>query len=207
MPPDGTGDNEHGTREPAELTSLSNRVLEVNGCSWREPPTTTVKYLKRHIADRNQLIEQCLGTRCVLKDPRMLLMLDFWESLSIKPMAVVRNPIDVADSLVRRGEPITQAQAVKLWQVYNRHLLEFVKRRDCPVACFDFPHFGDQVIHCLNHLGYSHNAQTCFFDDRLVRSRTDHWRTLVDYDTVTLYEDLTALAINSTGEGVSKVTL
>jgi hypothetical protein len=197
VPPDGTGDNKRGTREPVELTSLSNRVLEVNGYSWREPPTTAVKYLKRHVANRNQLIEQCLGDRCVLKDPRMLLMLDFWESLTVKPMAVVRNPIDVADSLVRRGEPLTQAQAVELWQIYNRRLLEFVKHRNCPIACFDLPHFGDQVIHCLDRLGYSHNAPICFFDDRLVRSRTDHWRTLVDHEVVSLYGELMAFTIDT----------
>jgi hypothetical protein len=194
MPPDGTGDNKRGTREPVELTMLSNSVLQINASSWREPPKTDIKYLKRHMADRNRIIRLCNGRCYVLKDPRMLLMLQLWEGVSINPMAVVRNPVDVAESLVRRGEPLTQEQGVALWKIYNRALLNYAQNHDCPIVFFDRPNFTDQVVSCAHRLGYADGTATHFFDDRLVRSRTENWRELVrDSEAVALYDELAAL--------------
>lgn len=199
--PDGTGDNKRGTRELVELTSLTNRVLQINASSWYEPPKKAVKYLKRHMADRNRVIKLCARKQCVLKDPRMLLMLELWDGVLINPMAVVRNPIDVADSLRRRGEPLTQQQGIALWKVYNRALLDFVQNHDCPIAFFDHPNFADQITRCTQHLGYSDSdsdsAAAHFFEDRLVRARTKDWRHLVgDSEAIALYDDLARFAVD-----------
>jgi hypothetical protein len=197
LPPDGTGDNERGTREPTELTSLTNDVLQVNNSSWRTPPAGAVRYLHRHVATRNNLIGRCVDERYVLKDPRMLLMPELWSGLSIKPMAVVRNPIDVADSLVRRGEPMTLKQGVALWKIYNRALLRYARAHDCPIVLFDQPSFAEQVVRCAQHHGHSHRAAARFFDDRLVRSRTENWREIVgDDEAVTQYDELAEIAIS-----------
>lgn len=196
MPPDGHGDNTRGTREPIELTSLSIRILRMNACSWYQPLTTGLRYTKRHIADRNDIIRLCVERRCVLKDPRMLLMLDFWDGVIIHPMAVVRNPVDVAESLVRRGEPVTRRQCIELWKVYNRQLLGLAQNHNCPIAFFDHPNFVDQVIQSTRRLGYSGSATTHFFEDRIVRSRTENWRDLVgDSQAVALYDNLARFAV------------
>jgi len=198
LPPDGTGDNARGTREPIELTSLTNDVLQVNGSSWREPPASPVRYLSRHVAERNSLIRQCSGARYTLKDPRMLLMPELWSGVSIKPIAVVRNPVDVAESLVRRGEPLTRAQAIDLWMVYNRALLTRLQHHPLPVALFDSPSFAAQVVRCTHHDGHTDAAETLFFEDSLVRSRTEDWRGLVgDDETVALYDALAEFAVAS----------
>ena len=196
--PDVRGDNRRGTRESAELSLLAKRVLQVNASSWYEPPKTAVKYRRTHMADRNRVIRLCAGKRCVLKDPRMLLMLDLWDGLLINPIAVVRNPIDVAESLLRRGEPLTQRQCITLWKTYNQALLGFAQSHDCPIAFFDHPDFADQVIRCIHHHGYSDSAATHFFEDQIVRSRTENWRNLVgDSEAVALYDDLTRFAVPS----------
>ena len=198
MPPDGHGDNTRGTREPVELTSLSIRILRINACSWYQPLKTGLRYTTRHVADRNDIIRRCAGRQCVLKDPRMLLMLDFWNGVSIHPMAVVRNPVDVAESLVRRGEPVTRRQCIDLWKVYNQALLDFARDHNCPIAFFDLPNFADQVIGCTHRLGYSDSSTTHFFEDRIVRSRTENWRDLVeDSEAVALYDDLARFAVAS----------
>lgn len=208
IPRDGTGDNQRGTREPFELTILSNRVLKINASSWREPPKNGVKYLKGHIAERNRIISRCAGRRCVLKDPRMLLMLELWDGVLIKSIAVVRNPVDVAESLVRRGEPMTQQQSIDLWKIYNRALLDFVQHHDCPVAFFDLPNFADQVIRCAHLHGYNDHAATHFFEDQLIRSRTENWRDLVrDDEAIALYEDLTRFAIDNRENGLASSAL
>ncbi len=196
VPPDGTGDNKRGTREAVELTWLSRRVLKLNASSWYRPPTTNLKYIKKHIADRNRIVGLCAEQRCVLKDPRMLLMLDFWDGVSLNPMAVVRNPVDVAESLVRRGEPVTRRQCINLWKVYNRALLDFVQNHDCPIVFFDRPNFVEQVMCCVERLGYSDKTPTHFFEEGVVRSRTEDWRNLVDDDeAVALYDDLAGFAV------------
>ncbi len=128
----------------------------------------------------------------------MLLMLDFWDGVAIHPMAVVRNPVDVAESLVRRGEPVTRRQCIDLWKVYNQALLGLVQNRNCPIAFFDHPNFADQVIHCAHRLGYDDSAATHFFEDRLVRSRTENWRDIVgDRQAIALYDDLARFAVAS----------
>ena len=198
MPPDGHGDNTRGTREPVELTSLSIRILRMNACAWYQPLESGLRYTKRHVQDRNNIIRRCAGRRCVLKDPRMLLMLDFWDDVSIHPMAVVRNPVDVAESLVRRGEPVTRRECIALWKIYNRALLDFVQSRDCPIACFDHPNFADQVIGCIRRLGYRDSVATHFFENHIVRSRTENWRDHVgDSQAIRLYDNLVRFAVAS----------
>ena len=118
-------------------------------------------------------------------------MLDFWDGVLIHPIAVVRNPVDVAESLVRRGEPVTRRQCIDLWKIYNRKLLGFAQNHNCPIAFFDQPSFADQVISCTHRVGYSDSAATHFFEDHIVRSRTENWRDLVgDSEAVVLYDDL-----------------
>ena len=198
IPPDGHGDNTRGTREPVELTSLLIRILRINACSWYQPLKTSLRYTKRHVEDRNDIIRECAEGRYVLKDPRMLLMLDFWDGVSIHAMAVVRNPVDVAESLVRRGEPVTRRQCIDLWKVYNLQLLGLAQNHNCPIAFFDHPDFATQVIQCTSRLGYSGSAATHFFEDRVVRSRTDNWRELInDSEAVALYDDLVRFAVAS----------
>jgi hypothetical protein len=199
LPPHGTGDNERGTREPVELTVLTNNVLQVNKSSWREPPTGPLRYLRTHVEDRNKLIGQCARGRSVLKDPRMLLMPELWTGLSIKPMAVVRNPIDVTESLIRRGEPLTREQGIALWSDYNRALLSYACRHDCPITFFDDHGFSAQVVDCARHHGFSDDLTVRSFDDRLVRSRTTDWRALLgdDEEAATIYDSLQALAVGT----------
>ncbi len=197
MPPDGHGDNSRGTREPVELTWLSIRILRMNACSWYQPPTTDLKYTKRHVADRNDILRLCAGRQCVLKDPRMLLMPEFWDGVLIRPMAVVRNPVDVAESLVRRGEPVTRRQCVDLWKVYNQVVLRLAQTHNYPIAFFDHRDFADQVMQCAHRLGYTDSSGTTrFFEERIVRSRTENWQDRVgDSEAVALYRDLAKFAV------------
>jgi hypothetical protein len=127
----------------------------------------------------------------------MLLILELWDGVSINSMAVVRNPIDVAESLVRRGEPVTRRQSIALWKTYNRALLNYAQTHECPIAFFDSPNFVDEVVHCARHLGYSSSAATHFFDDRFVRSRIENWRELVgDSEVIALYDELAGFAVS-----------
>jgi hypothetical protein len=196
MSSEGRGDNKRGTRESSELNLLADRILQLNASSWSRPPQIAVKYIPSNVKHRNRVIRLCVDGQYVMKDPRMLLMPELWGGVTPHLIGVVRNPVDVAHSLLRRGEPSTLSECVALWKVYNRALLHLVQTHDCPIAVFDYPHFADQILSCVRHHGYDKHAFTPFFDDALIRSRSRNWRqSLDDIEAVALYDSLTRFAI------------
>ncbi len=193
--PEGLADNKRGTRESRWLVGLSNDVLRCNRAGWADPPKTPVRYRPSHVRRRNRLVEWCADQRCVLKDPRMLLMLDLWADVNLKMLGVVRNPIDVAESLMRRGEGLTQRQCVDLWKTYNGALLEVAEGGNCPVVLFDEPRFAELVTSCMRAHGYDLTAEGSFYEEDVVRSRTSDWRELVrDVEAIELYDKLAKFA-------------
>jgi hypothetical protein len=77
------------------------------------------------------------------KDPRTVLLLDFWDSIlpEARYLFLYRHPVDVAISLLRRNlDPEVRADvraAVRSWQEYNRRILAFAARR--PDRCLVLP--------------------------------------------------------------------
>ena len=88
---------------------------------------------------------RCLVARCRLvdrhwgwKDPRTTMLLDFWQSIipDARYLMVYRHPWDVADSMQRLAAPIFAHHphyADRIWQVYNRRMLDFLHRH--PERC------------------------------------------------------------------------
>ncbi len=68
------------------------------------------------------------------KDPRTSILLDFWDALSghrARYLFVYRYPWDVADSMQRLGAPVfleNPGYAYRIWQFYNRRILDFCRR-------------------------------------------------------------------------------
>jgi hypothetical protein len=67
------------------------------------------------------------------KDPRTSLLLDFWLELApdARFVLVYRPPWDVADSMQRLGADVFLRRpdyAYRIWEFYNRHLLDFRRR-------------------------------------------------------------------------------
>lgn len=72
------------------------------------------------------------------KDPRTTLLLDFWQELlpDAKYLLVYRFPWDVIDSIFRLNAPVFSENPdypLKIWQYYNRHLLDFYRQN--PERC------------------------------------------------------------------------
>jgi hypothetical protein len=74
------------------------------------------------------------------KDPRTCLFFELWEPIlpAARYLLLYRHPIDVALSLWRRNKDLELRQdprlAIRAWEVYNRHLLDFYHRH--PERCF-----------------------------------------------------------------------
>jgi len=73
-------------------------------------------------------------TQWVWKDPLTCLTLPFWlDALSVSPVfvLVVRNPLEVAESMCYRWPAFTKELSLALWERYMRHALTHI--RDMPV--------------------------------------------------------------------------
>jgi hypothetical protein len=188
-----------GNRENPKLTKLDERVLEYNDGAWYRPPERArMKFTRRHLKRRNRLLAEYEAAPFAIKDPRTLLLLDFWRDLLERPIGVIRNPLSVARSLRARGGPVdgfSDADHLELWKAYNRRLAEFRRDRDFPVI--DFERAGElpqQVGAALGRYGIEF-ASAEFFEPGKVRHEESDWRARVDdREALELWEELSSYA-------------
>ncbi|PYI70246.1 MAG: hypothetical protein DMF02_09410 [Verrucomicrobia bacterium] len=72
------------------------------------------------------------------KDPRNSLTLPFWQDLlpGLRTLIVVRNPLEVAHSM-RERNGTSYSFALRLWEIYNRRLVEVANEKDRLVTRYD----------------------------------------------------------------------
>lgn len=132
--------NAKGNRENRAIMELQDDLLRVNGGSWDNPPHKVV-WPKEHQAWRDAIIASYPTDHIWgFKDPRTLLTLSGWmEALpSIRFAGTFRHPLAVAASLHARNK-IDTKHSLTLWMAYNHLLLEYHKRFNFPIVCFDWP--------------------------------------------------------------------
>ncbi len=193
--------NPRGNRELKALVKLHDRILERNGgCWWRPPATVTVSAEDRDA--RDAILAAIPGSPLAVKDPRMLLLLDFWRELEPMWVGVIRNPVAVRRSLERRERkhgvhPLDPGGWEALWRHYNGFLLAELDRARFPVVDFDRGDELDaQVRVALAQHGVEPLGDGGFFEPGLVRERTDaDWREdVLSEDSVGLWQRLAAFA-------------
>jgi hypothetical protein len=124
--------NPSGHFESRSLMHLNNSLLAQMGRTWWYPPpsgddydvvaagiTTTRAQARRAFRRVHRTVPW------VWKDPRTSVLLPFWRSVlgpRLAALVVVRNPLEVAESLQsRHGVPVSFG--VALWERYNRLIL------------------------------------------------------------------------------------
>jgi hypothetical protein len=117
--PDGFGEN----RWFVALNEL--------GGAWDLPPKAEEVFNNRRLGPlrvKAQLLIEEFGSASVWgwKDPRSCLTLPFWRQLlpELKILVIVRNPLEVAYSLRNRNEDTSHSFGLRLWEIYNRRLIE-----------------------------------------------------------------------------------
>ena len=194
--------NPRGNREIRELNRLHDRVLERSGGSWWEPPAR-IRIRRGDLRHRNRILETVPGSTVAVKDPRMLLLLEFWRDLDPRPIGVVRNPVAVRDSLERRARerprkhPQLSSEAwEELWLAYNRALLGEHERRPFPVIDFERTEDLDaQVRAALAFHGIDAAAESRFFERELLAAQVGDWRSqVISAEALELWDALAALA-------------
>ena len=123
--------NPDGYWENKRFLAINRRILEVYRSGWDLPPSLEDGWQNGEAMRPLRLeAEHLLGDfegrePWGWKDPRSCLTLPFWTSLlpDAKVVVCLRNPLEVAVSLRRRGNS-TLAFGLNLWMVYHQMLLD-----------------------------------------------------------------------------------
>lgn len=169
---EGKADNPFGTREDRGLVRLDRSVLELNGCEWDRPPIdSAIRFTASYVRRRDRLVAGIASRATLLKDPRMVLLREFWSGVPLRPIGVIRNPVAVTDSLLRREPERTAEECLRLWHVYNTHLLRWLEVEPFPVIVFGGENdLQEEVRLALGHYGLAVHRDFRFFDAELIRS-------------------------------------
>lgn len=141
-----TAENPTGYWERGSMVAINDLVLDRLGMAWDHVPAAPpagwqqrgeLDEIRAHA--RQVVASYPAGRTWGWKDPRTSLTLPFWDTvLDELPAAVlcVRNPLDVAASLSRRGD-MSARLGFQLWYAYSSSALREVAGRAHVVAHYD----------------------------------------------------------------------
>src|SRR5215211_483240 len=134
MPPQA--DNPDGFWEHLGFVGLNDELLDALGGAWDLPPKTNENLSDERLdplRTKAQLLIEGFHSAQIWgwKDPRNSLTLPFWEDLlpGLKTLIIVRNPLEAAYSM-RKRNGTSYAFGLRLWEIYNRRLIEAAGKRD-----------------------------------------------------------------------------
>jgi len=131
--------------ESLSMTVFDDDLMEALGGSWREPPDLQPGWESgpqvRPVTDAAEALRTTFAGSgpVVWKDPRLCLLLPYWQRIVPPPLAAVliwRAPMAVARSLQRR-DAMSLIDGVALWERYNRSALANLAGIDTFVCSFE----------------------------------------------------------------------
>ncbi|HEY2972679.1 MAG TPA: sulfotransferase [Pyrinomonadaceae bacterium] len=131
MPPSVA--NPEGYWENMRFVKINELIMAQFGGWWGNPPSFPARWeftpeVDSLFGEAEELVGRFRGHNCWgWKDPRNSLTMPFWRRLipDLKVVVCVRNPLEVARSILVRGDP-TSASLFQLWLTYYRQLLSAV---------------------------------------------------------------------------------
>jgi len=136
-------DNPEGFWEHLGFVALNDELLNELGGAWDLPPTANENFANPRLDPlrmKARLLTEGFNSAGVWgwKDPRNSLTLPFWQDLlpKLKTLIVVRSPLEVAHSM-RERNGTSYSFALRLWEIYNRRLVEVANEKDRLVTCYD----------------------------------------------------------------------
>ena len=141
MPPQA--DNPEGFWEHLRFVALNDELLAALGGAWDLPPKPDESFTGPQLNPlrlKARLLIEGFAPANVWgwKDPRNSLTLPFWQDLlpGLRTLIVVRNPLEVAHSM-RERNGTSYSFALRLWEIYNRRLVEVANEKDRLVTRYD----------------------------------------------------------------------
>ena len=189
--------NAKGNRENRRIMDLQEAVLVHGGGSWDRPPGH-LTWSDAHRAERDAIIRSYADVSAWgFKDPRTLLLLDFWrEALpGLAFVGTLRHPHLVADSLLRRNGG-SMEQWLDLWVTYSERILALHEAAPFPVVRFDLGEeaYRRSLMAIAEHLGLPAPTRMEFFDPMLRHHGTPPPEALPEH-VRRLYDSLCRIAL------------
>ncbi len=136
-------DNPDGFWENLRFVAINDEILNSLGGAWDLPPKHDADFSDEQLdplrAKARSLVGEFDSQRVWgWKDPRNSLTLPFWQAVipRLRILVVVRNPLEVAYSM-RKRNGTSYAFGLRLWEIYNRRLLERTKTDNRLITHYD----------------------------------------------------------------------
>ncbi|MFM2294138.1 MAG: hypothetical protein RLZZ350_551 [Verrucomicrobiota bacterium] len=215
-----TPDNPEGHYEHIRLQRVNDELLNAFGGGWDLPPAWPKKFLAdarvKTLAYevKNICRENFSRGDWAWKDPRSSLALPFWLAAlpHTKVLVCLRNPLEVAHSLRRRGHA-SYAFGLNLWQIYNERILADTAPAQRLITHYEnfFAAPETELRRILKFLGHEISAAQLAFVCAGIKSQHRHNRFTDDdlraagasADLLALYERLRAEANGEVGKKFS----
>lgn len=155
--------NKKGYFEKVEVQKIHDQILGMNKSSWYAPPKQIIKVHNHHIEQLESIANQLKNDApCGLKDPRILLLLDFWKDLvgkSCQLIGTFRHPLAVAASLHHRNK-IPIKEGIQLWKAYNDILVASHQKEAFPLIHYDLTNgveYRQKIVQIASDFGLKPN--------------------------------------------------
>ena len=138
--------NPRGYFESTSIVAANRQILDELDATWFQPPSIAAQRAaapgarRRLEAELDVLLEQGGDRPLVLKDPRIGVLLELWWPLlagRFHPVLVIRDPVEVAISLLRRDAMPTPF-GLAAWELHTTGLLRTLQQLPVTVT-----HFAD----------------------------------------------------------------
>lgn len=177
-------DNPDGYWEHIGFHRVNESVLTELGGGWDNPPAMPKQWgedarLAPYAIEARRLIASFDQEPWGWKDPRTSITLRLWLELipELKVVVCVRNPLEVAVSLNRRGM-FSYSNALKLWQTYNERILAACDSEQMIITDYSefFSRPEAELERVLAHLGLRAPTETIQDAAKLCRAELRHVR-------------------------------
>lgn len=140
--------NPLGFFENLDALEFNEKLLKELGTDWQNPQPLRVNHYREEIKPKaeillNELIQELVEKNVTaLKKPRSAILLDLWapvlekQNLDLKIVAAMRNPSEVAASLLKR-DSLETILGLQLWVQASINTLRFARRHTNHFVFYD----------------------------------------------------------------------
>ena len=200
-------DNPKGFWEDIDIVAFNDELLAVCFAHWDRPGSLMLSQQLNLLAEYQARACDLLAGKLLqaeqlaIKDPRMCLLLPFWEQvfltldLNVKYLFVYRNPIDVANSLSTRNNT-DLSYGVSLWLFYCKTALDSLAK-GCLIV--DYQSMLHSPVESINAIASYLNVDSinqqalCDYTEKYIDESLCHSATaVIDLDSSNLINQITA---------------